>query len=65
MVTDKKPKTLSAPEEIIVAFEAGIRFGMSMETRRPVRSPLWTEDEWWVALGKAMGTRSGKTKKRK
>jgi hypothetical protein len=65
MATVKKTKRLSAPEEIIVAFEAGIRFGMSMETRRPVRSPLWTEAEWWAALAKAIGTPPSETRKRK
>jgi hypothetical protein len=65
MGTDKKTKRLSVPEEVIVVFEAGIRFGMSMETRRPVRSPLWTEAEWWAALAKAIGTPPSKTRKRK
>jgi hypothetical protein len=64
MAVSKNPKRLNAPEEIILAFEAGVRFGRSMETRRPVRSPLWTEPEWWAALAKGMGAQLGETRKK-
>jgi hypothetical protein len=63
MATDEKPEWLSAPEEIIVAFEAGIRFGRKMESRNPRREPLWTENEWRVGLAEAMGVRRSEIEK--
>jgi hypothetical protein len=55
MASKKGPEWMSAPEEILVAFEAGIRFGRSMEHRHPRRHPLWSEKEWLAALEKAIG----------
>jgi hypothetical protein len=63
MAKDEKLGHLSAPEEIIVAFEAGIRFGRKMESRNPRRDPLWTEDEWRVGLAEAFGVRHSESAK--
>ena len=57
MAKDKKVGWLSIPDEIIAAFEAGIRFGRKMESRHPRRHPIWSEDEWEAALAQAAGVR--------
>jgi hypothetical protein len=54
MVARIKTKWIPPSNEIINAFEAGIRFGIKMELRRPHRDPLWTEAEWQRALTKAL-----------
>lgn len=45
------------PDEIIAAFEAGIRFGRKMESRHPRRQPIWSEEEWLSGLAQAAGVR--------
>jgi hypothetical protein len=54
MATRTKTKWIAPSNEIINAFEAGIRFGIKMEHRRPHRNPLWTDAEWQKALTKAL-----------
>jgi hypothetical protein len=54
MATRKKTKWISPSNDIVNAFEAGIRFGIKMELRRPHRNPLWTDAEWQKALTKAL-----------
>jgi hypothetical protein len=65
MAKDKKEGWRSTPEEIIVAFEAGIRFGRKMESRDPRRIPVWSEDEWEAGLAQAAGTRRNVAVKKK
>jgi hypothetical protein len=45
MAKDKKTSGVDASEEVVNAFEAGIVFGRMVESRRPTRHPLWSEDE--------------------
>jgi hypothetical protein len=49
---------IDAPEEVVNAFEAGIVFGRMVESRRPKRHPLWSDDEWLQALNKAVGKKA-------
>jgi hypothetical protein len=58
MAKDKRTVGVDAPEEVVNAFEAGIVFGRMVETRRPRRHPLWTDDEWLQALAKAVGKKA-------
>jgi hypothetical protein len=58
MAKDKRTIGVDAPEEVVNAFEAGIVFGRMVETRRPRRFPLWSEDEWLQALIKAVGKKA-------
>jgi hypothetical protein len=55
MATRAKTKWIPPADELICVFEAGIRFGIKMEHRRPLRRPLWTDPEWRKALAKALG----------
>ena len=58
MAKDKRTIGVDAPEEVVNAFEAGIVFGRMVESRRPSRFPLWSEDEWLQALIKAVGKKA-------
>jgi hypothetical protein len=49
---------VEASEEVVNAFEAGIVFGRMVESRRPKRHPLWSDDEWLQALNKAVGKKA-------
>ncbi len=49
---------IDASEEVVNAFEAGIVFGRMVESRRPKRHPLWSDDEWLEALNKAVGKKA-------
>ena len=46
---------VEASPEIVRAFQEGITFGLMVGRRRPIRVPLWTEDEWREALIRAGG----------
>jgi hypothetical protein len=65
MATLTKTKWIPPSNEIINAFEAGIRFGIKMELRRPHRDPLWTDAEWQKALMRALGKSARQTAVRK
>ena len=65
MTRDKKVGWRSTPEEIIVAFEAGILFGRKMESRHPRRIPVWSEEEWEAGLAQAAGVRRNAAAKKK
>jgi hypothetical protein len=54
MARDKKTIGVDASEEVVNAFEAGIVFGRMVESRRPKRHPLWSDEEWLQALTKAV-----------
>jgi len=54
----KKTIGVDVSEEVVTAFEAGIVFGRMVESRRPRRNPLWSEDEWLQALIKAVGKKA-------
>jgi sugar (pentulose or hexulose) kinase len=56
----KNKRTIGAEvsEEVVNAFEAGIVFGRMVESRRPKRHPLWSEEEWLQALIKAVGKKA-------
>jgi len=54
MAKDKNTNGVDASEEVVSAFEAGIVFGRMVESRRPRRDPLWSENEWLQALMKAV-----------
>jgi hypothetical protein len=58
MARDKKTIGVDASEEVVNAFEAGIVFGRMVESRRPKRHPLWSDDEWLQALIKAVGKKA-------
>ena len=55
MARDKRTNGGDVSEEVVNAFEAGIVFGRMVESRRPKRHPLWSDDEWLQALIKAVG----------
>ena len=55
MARDKRTIGVDVSEELVTAFEAGIVFGRMVESRRPKRHPLWSDDEWLQALTKAAG----------
>lgn len=63
MAKDKRTIGVDVSEEVVNAFEAGIVFGRMVEIRRPMRNPLWSEQEWLQALIKAVG-RKAKSKVR-
>jgi hypothetical protein len=56
MARDKRTIGVDVSEEVVNAFEAGIVFGRLVESRR--RHPLWSEDEWFQALIKAVGKKA-------
>jgi hypothetical protein len=58
MARDKRTNGVDASEEVVNAFEAGIVFGRMVETRRPRRHPLWSEEEWLQALLKVVGKKA-------
>ena len=58
MAKDKRTIGVEASEEVVNAFEAGIVFGRMVESRRPKRHPLWSDDEWLQALIKAVGKKA-------
>jgi hypothetical protein len=58
MVKDKRTIGADVSEEVVTAFEAGIVFGRMVESRRPRRHPLWSDDEWLQALIKAVGEKA-------
>jgi hypothetical protein len=58
MVKDKRTSGADVSEEVVTAFEAGIVFGRMVESRRPRRHPLWSDDEWLQALIKAVGEKA-------
>jgi len=63
MDRDKRTIGVDVSEEVVTAFEAGIVFGRMVESRRPKRHPLWSDDEWLQALIKAIG-KKGESKDR-
>jgi hypothetical protein len=63
LAKDKRTNGVDASEEVVNAFEAGIVFGRMVESRRPKRHPLWSDDEWLEALIKAVG-KQGESKVR-
>jgi hypothetical protein len=58
MAKDKRTIGVDVSEEVVNAFEAGIVFGRMVESRRPKRHPLWSDDEWIHALVKAVGKKA-------
>jgi hypothetical protein len=54
LAKDKRTIGADVSEEVVIAFEAGIVFGRMVETRRPKRHPLWSDEEWLQALTKAV-----------
>jgi hypothetical protein len=58
MARDKRPIGVDASEEVVNAFEAGIVFARMVESRRPKRHPLCSDDEWLQALIKAVGKKA-------
>jgi hypothetical protein len=58
MARDKRTIGVDVPEEVVSAFEAGIVFGRMVESRRPKRHPLWSDDEWLQALIKGVGKKA-------
>ena len=62
MAKGKKTNGVDASEEVVSAFEAGIVFGRMVESRRPRRHPLWSEEEWLQALIKAVGKKAAKVR---
>jgi hypothetical protein len=58
MARDKRTIGVDVSEEVVTAFEAGIVFGRMVESRRPKRFPLWSDDEWLQALIKAVGKKA-------
>ena len=45
LAKDKRTIGVDVSEEVVNAFEAGIVFGRMVESRRPRRHPLWSENE--------------------
>jgi hypothetical protein len=58
MAKDKRTIGVDASEEVVSAFEAGVVFGRIVESRRPRRDPLWSDEEWLQALIKAVGKKA-------
>jgi hypothetical protein len=58
LAKDKRTIGVDVSEEVVNAFEAGIVFGRMVESRRPRRHPLWSENEWLQALIRAVGKKA-------
>ena len=58
LAKDKRTIGVDVSEEVVNAFEAGIVFGRMVESRRPRRHPLWSENEWLQALIRAVGRKA-------
>jgi hypothetical protein len=58
MARDKRTIGVDASEEVVNTFEAGIVFRRMVESRRPKRHPLWSDEEWLQALIKAVGKKA-------
>ena len=58
LAKDKRTIGVDVSEEVVNAFEAGIVFGRMVESRRPRRHSLWSENEWLQALIRAVGKKA-------